>query len=94
MVEFEEKELTKKGTFAKNTWYDWLDCFIKYISEPIKEVGGCKDKVVSLFKINQPKIIEPKHVKNMYGGGKKLRKLKIHQQSDDKIIKNVRNRFK
>ena len=30
----------------------------------------------------------------MYGRGKKLRKLKIHQQSDDKIIKNVRNRFK
>ena len=49
---------------------------------------------MSLFKINQPKIIEPKHVKNMYGGGKKLRKLKIHQQSDDKIIKNVRNHFK
>ena len=36
------------------------------ISEPVrKSVGGCKDKIVTLFKINLPK-------QTVYGRGKKL----------------------
>ena len=84
----------EERTFAKSTWSDWLDWLIKYIFKPIKEVGGGKEKVVSLFKITQPRTIEAKHVKNVYGGGKKLRKLGIQEQSEDKIIKNIRNLFK
>ena len=30
----------------------------------------------------------------MYGGGKKPKKLNIKKQSEDKIIKNIRNLFK
>ena len=37
MDQFKEKDITKKKTFAKNIWYDWL---INYIPEPIKTVGG------------------------------------------------------
>ena len=50
MSKFEQKEMKKKWRI-KNTWYDWL---IIYIPEPIKTVGGSKDKVVSLFKTNIP----------------------------------------
>ena len=32
--------------------------------------------------------------KNVHGGGKKPRRLKIQKQSEDKIIKNLRNSFK
>ena len=32
-----KKELTKKRTFTKNTWYDWHDWLINYIPEPIKK---------------------------------------------------------
>ena len=31
MDEFEKKELTKKRTFTKNTWYDWYDSLINFI---------------------------------------------------------------
>ena len=31
------KELTKKRTFTKNTWYDWYDWLFKYIPEPRKK---------------------------------------------------------
>ena len=37
MYKFEEKELTKKRKFTKKTWYDWYDCLINYIPEPIKK---------------------------------------------------------
>ena len=48
---FEKKELTKKRTFIKNTWYDWYDLLIKYIPEPIKKsVGGIKDQIMSFLK--------------------------------------------
>ena len=49
MGKFEQKEM-KKIRPIKTTWYDWL---FDYIPEPIrKSVGGFKDKIVSLFKIN------------------------------------------
>ena len=37
MDKLEKKELTKKRTFPKNTWYDWYDWLINYIPEPIKK---------------------------------------------------------
>ena len=35
MDELEKKELTKKRTFPRHTWYDWYDWLINYIPEPI-----------------------------------------------------------
>ena len=35
MDKFGEKQLTKKITFAKKTWYDWYDWLINYIPEPM-----------------------------------------------------------
>ena len=37
MDKFEKKELTKKRTFTKNTWYDWYDWLINCVPEPIKK---------------------------------------------------------
>ena len=37
MDKFKEKEITKKRTFTKNTWYNWL---INYISKHIKKNLG------------------------------------------------------
>ena len=33
------KKLTKKRTFAKNTWNDWYDWLINYTPEPIENCG-------------------------------------------------------
>ena len=39
MDKFEKKkELTKKKTFTKRTWYDWCDWLINYSPEPIKKL--------------------------------------------------------
>ena len=47
MDKFEKKkELTKKGTFTKHTWYDWYDWLINYFSELIKKRwAGLKAKI-------------------------------------------------
>ena len=37
MDKFKEKELTKKRTFAKNTWFDWYDWLVNCIPEPMKK---------------------------------------------------------
>ena len=67
-----------------NTWYDWL---INYIPESIKKnVGGSKGKVVTLFKTNTPK-------QTVYGRGKKLSKPKPQKQSEENVIKIIRNLF-
>ena len=55
-------------------------------------MGGVKDQIMSCFKVQD--YSQPKHVKTVPGGGKKPSKLKIQKQSDDKIIKNIRNLFK
>ena len=47
-------------------------------------VGGVKDKIMSLFKTKD--YSKPKRVKTVYGGGKK--------QSEENIIKSIRNLFK
>ena len=83
MDKFEKKELTKKKTFRKNTWYDWYDRLISYIPEPMqKTVGRVKDQIVSLFKTKDDS--EPEPVKIVYEGGKKLSKPKTQ---------NTRNPF-
>ena len=69
---------------SKNTWYNWLT---NNIPEPInKIVGNSKDKVVSLFRINTHKEI-------MYERGKSLNKPKRQRQSEENIIKSIRNLF-
>ena len=60
MDKFEEKEITKKNSFAKNTWYDCYNSLINFFHEPIT-VGGIKNKVISLFETNTTK-----RVKNVY----------------------------
>ena len=60
-----KKEMKKINTIKKS-WYDWL---ISYIPITIrKNVGGFKDKIVSLFKTNT----SPKKI--VYGRGNKLSK--------------------
>ena len=34
MDKFEEKEMMKKRSFAKNDWYNWL---ISYVPKPLKK---------------------------------------------------------
>ena len=83
MDKFEKKELTKKRTFTKNIWYDWYNWLIKYIPEPLKKsVGRVKDQIMSLFKTKD----YSKPVKTVNGRGKK--------ESEENIIKNIRNLFK
>ena len=85
MDNFEQKEI-KKIRPIKNNWYDWL---INYIPEHIREnVGGFKDKIVSLFKTNTPK-------QTVYGSGKKLSKPKTttKKQSEENIINSITSLF-
>ena len=50
MDKFEIKELKKRRTFTKNTWYDWYGWLINYIAEAIqKTVGGIKEQIMSLL---------------------------------------------
>ena len=61
---------------------------INYIPEPIrKSVGGFKDKVISLFKINKPK-------QTVYERGKKLSKPKTQSKIRKPFILKKRNRRK
>ena len=74
----------------KNTWCDWYDWFINYISKAEKKVGDVKNK--SILKRNTAKdYSKPTCVKNVYGGGKKARKLKLQKRSEDNNIKYIRN---
>ena len=59
-INFKEKELTKKRTFTKNTWYDWFSWLISFIPDPIKKnVVGVKDQIISLFKTKDYSKSEP-----------------------------------
>ena len=78
----------KKKRPIKNTWYYWL---IKYVPNPIrKTVGGFKDEVVSLFKTNTP---EEYCEQTVYGSRNRPSKLKIQKQSEDNMIKSIKNLF-
>ena len=58
-------------------------------------MGGAKGKVMILFKTNPTKDYSKlKSVRNVYGGNKQTKKLKIHTQSQDKITKNIRKKKK
>ena len=82
---FEEKE-TKKERPIKNSQSEWL---INYIPNPTKEtVGSFEDKAVNLFKTNTP---EEYDKQTMYGSLNRPNKLKIEKQSEDNIIKCIRN---
>ena len=54
-------------------------------------MDNVKDKIMSLFKTNLTKdYSKPTRVKNVYGGIKIPRKLKIKKQSEDNVITDVR----
>ena len=55
-------------------------------------MGGVKDQTMSRLKTKY--YSQLKSFKTVHGGGKKPSKLKIQKQSEDKIIKNIRNYFK
>ena len=55
-----------------------------------KLMGDFKDKVVSLFKTNTPKDFGKE---TLNGSGNRLSKLRIQKQSEDNIIKSIRNLF-
>ena len=55
-------------------------------------MGGVEDEIISCFKTKD--YSKPKRVKTVYGGGKKHNKLKIQKQSDENIIKSIKNIFK
>ena len=60
-----------------------------------KVVFGVKDKILSLFKINTTTDGSKQIcVKNIYGSGKKLRKLKIQNYTEDNMSGNIRNLFR
>ena len=44
MDKFEEREISKKRKFAENTCFNWYD-----IPEPLKNVDGAKDQIISLI---------------------------------------------
>ena len=55
-------------------------------------MGGVEDQIMSLFKTKDYN--KPERVKSKYGGGNKPSKLKIQKQSEENIIKSIRNLFK
>ena len=76
---YKNKNIEKKYS---NTCHDWLT---NYIPGPIrKNVGGFKDKVVSLFNRNTSK-------QTVYWRRKKLSKPKTQKQSEKNIINSIRN---
>ena len=82
----------KKKRHIKSTWYHWL---INYIPEPIrKAVGGFTDKVVSIFMRNTTDNYSQQTVYSKASKLKTASKLKPQKQSEDNIIKNIRNLFK
>ena len=85
MNKFEKKELTKKRTFTKNTWYDCYDWLNNYIPEPIQKTRGrVKDQIMSPFKSKH--YSKPEPIKVVCGSGKK--------QSEENLIKSMRNLLK
>ena len=67
MDKFEQKEMMKKRPLSKNLWNDWYDWLLNEIPDPIKMVGGVKDKIMAFLKQTQ-------HVSAVYRSGKKPKK--------------------
>ena len=54
-----------------------------------------KDKIITIFTANGIKdYIKPTHVKNVYVGGKKQKILQTRKESEDNVIRNMRNLIK
>lgn len=54
-----------------------------------------KDRIITIFTANVIKdYIKPPHVKNVYVGGKKQKILQTRKQSEDNVIRNIRNLIK
>ena len=73
------EKTNKRGNISKKkTWYNWL---INYIPQSTKKrESDAKDKIMNLFKTNTTKYYsKPARAKNVYGGRKKPRKLKIQK---------------
>lgn len=80
--------MMKKRQFTKNTWYDLL---VHHIPEPIQRQWGLlRIKLWDFLKEAQPNII----IKMKNNPRKpKLHKEKNKKQSEDNMIKDVRNLF-
>ena len=84
MDNFEQKEF-KKIRSVESTWYDWL---IDFIPEPTrKSVDTFKDKVLSLFKTNNPK-------QTVYEKEKKLSKSNTKNIRNPFLLKKKKNKLK
>ena len=61
---------------TRNPWYDWLIQKVKQ-----KKMDIVKNKIISISKTNtKEEYSNPTLLNNVYGGGKKLRKIKIRRQ--------------
>ena len=84
MDNFEQKEF-KKIRSVESTWYDWL---IDFIPEPTrKSVDTFKDKVLSLFKTNNPK-------QTVYEKENKLSKSNTKNIRNPFLLKKKKNKLK
>ena len=87
MDKFEKKELTKKRTFTKNTWYDWYDWLIYYI----KTKDYNKPELVKTVYGNGKKESEENIIKSI----RNLSKLKKEKEEiKDRIIRDIKALFK
>ena len=62
MCKSEQKEKIMKKTLTKSTCHDWLINYIPQLIKTTKTVGVVENKVMSLFKKTQPRLIVNQHV--------------------------------
>ena len=62
MCKSEQKEKIMKKTLTKSTCHDWLINYIPQLIKTTKTVSVVENKVMSLFKKTQPRLIVNQHV--------------------------------
>ena len=62
MCKYEQKEKIMKKTLTKSTCHDWLINYIPQLIKTTKTVGVVENKVMSLFKKTQPRLIVTQHL--------------------------------
>ena len=62
MYKSEQKEKIMKKTYTKSNCHDWLINYIPQLIKTTKTVGVVQNKVMSLFKKTQPRLIVNQHV--------------------------------
>ena len=62
MCKSEQKQKIMKKTLTKSTCHDWLINYIPQLIKTTKTVGVVENKVMSLFKKTQPRLIVNQHV--------------------------------